>query len=97
MTGTISGSVSNAGLLVGTGLIGGDLVSFGRISPGHSLGTVTVSGDALLASGSVHVAEIGAPGQSDQLIVGGALVSQGATLQIIRWPGQHRSSTVPMC
>lgn len=97
--GTISGSVSNAGLLVGTGLIGGDLVSFGRISPGHSLGTVTVSGDALLASGSVHVAEIGAPGQSDQLIVGGALVSQGATLQIIPLAGtapQLNSSYVLM-
>lgn len=85
--GTVTGHVTNEGLLIGNGTIGGNLQSPGSISPGHSIGTITVLGDATLASSTVYTAELGANGASDLLSVGGTLAINGALLELMPLAG----------
>ena len=79
--GTVTGAVASSGLLTGNGTVGSLGVGAGGVvSPGHSIGTVHVAGDAVFAPGSMLLAELGVPGSSDQLVVGGELTAAGALL-----------------
>lgn len=79
--GTVNGAVDTSGVLSGNGTVSSLTVRAGGVvSPGNSIGTVRVAGDATFAPGSVLLAELGAPGVADQLIVGGTLTAGGAVL-----------------
>ncbi len=59
----------HSGTLSGNGTVSSVLGrARGFVSPGHSIGTVTVTGNATFEPGSLYVAELGAPGTSDVLL-----------------------------
>lgn len=91
--GTLAGSprvsVLNGSRLEGTGFIGGSLLvadANSTLAPGHSAGTLTVTGDVTLASGTIFEAEIlgSLSGQYDVLAMGpsSTLTLGGATLNV---------------
>lgn len=78
-------TIENGGTLMGSGIISGNLTNFGLVSPGNSLGTLTVSGDYTQSPNGtlrIEVAGLG-PGQFDLLAVSGH-ASIAGTLQLIR-------------
>lgn len=84
--GKLGGSLNvlNGATLGGSGVIGsgaGSHVSIaagGVLSPGNSIGTLTINGDLTLAAGSTVNMELGAPGFSDRINVSGDLSLDGA-------------------
>lgn len=73
--------VGRGALLTGSGYVG-NTVNYGTISPGNSIGTLTVAGDYRQMAGSTYLLEI-QKGQSDVLRVNGsALIEQGAAIKI---------------
>lgn len=81
--GTIISFVYNDGFLDGNGLIRGDLVNAGTVSPGNSLGTITVDGTVTFLPGSTYAAEFTPDGRSDLLsVTGTTTIENGSTLQL---------------
>ncbi|HEX8077516.1 MAG TPA: hypothetical protein VF511_06850, partial [Chthoniobacterales bacterium] len=82
---TIESSVTlNGGSLTGSGVIGGSLTNnSGFISPGHSAGTISVTGDFYQAGAGTLIVENGGlgSGQADQLQVAGT-ATLGGTLHV---------------
>jgi len=82
----LKGNVQVAGgaALAGHGRILGSatLASGAVLSPGNSIGTLTVDGDFSMASGTRMEAELGAAGIGDKVAVGGNLALNGVTLDI---------------
>jgi len=79
------------GTLGGTGTVGGSLEiqSSAILSPGASIGTMTVNAGAVLESGSTTYMEINAStGYGDRLNVAGAL-TLGGTLQVVSLGGTY--------
>ncbi|WP_454702541.1 autotransporter domain-containing protein [Agrobacterium burrii] len=67
-------SVGSGAALGGSGTIGGlTVASGGTLLPGNSIGTLTSTGDAIFASGSTYAVEIDTLGNSDRLVVNGAI------------------------
>ncbi|MEY2151550.1 autotransporter domain-containing protein [Rhodanobacter sp. 115] len=86
-----SAQVENGATLGGHGRIGGDVTvqSGGHLAPGASIGTLTVGGNLVAASGSVLDYEFGAPGADlhtfgtgDNVKVDGNLELDGAVLNV---------------
>ncbi len=75
-------TVENTGALSGSGLIIGNVMSKGVVSPGNSPGILTVLGDYTQVSGSTLRIEIVDHSNYDKLIVGGK-VSLGGGLQVV--------------
>ena len=86
--GRINGSVVNAGFFQGTGVVNGNVFNSGIVSPGASIGTLTINGDyTQSASGTLRIEVAGAsPGQYDVLAVNGR-ASLAGRLQLIRVGG----------
>lgn len=80
-TGTGPVQVNAGGTLAGNGTIAGDVTVHdgGRISPGSSVGTLSL-GDLTLSNGAIYFVELSAPGVGDKLNVTGAVDLLGATL-----------------
>jgi fibronectin-binding autotransporter adhesin len=74
---------ANAGL-GGHGQILGNvsMASGSTLSPGNSVGTLTVDGDLTMAAGSTIDAELGAAGAGDKVVVGGNLNLGGVTVNV---------------
>jgi autotransporter-associated beta strand protein len=83
--GRINGSVVNAGFFQGTGVVNGNVLNSGIVSPGASIGTLTINGDYTQnASGTLRIEVAGASaGQYDVLAVNGRAFLAG-TLQLVR-------------
>ncbi|MET0374793.1 MAG: autotransporter domain-containing protein, partial [Rhizorhabdus sp.] len=65
------------------GSVIGNIAVAGTLSPGASPGTMTVTGNVALASGSVSLFEI-TPTVADKLVINGGLsIASGATLRIV--------------
>ncbi len=80
----------NTGVVRGTGSFGGLTVENGGIvSPGNSIGTLTVAGDVAFNAGSTLQVEVAPDGTSDLLAVGGAatIATTGTTLDVLGLPG----------
>ena len=77
------------GGLGGSGRIVGDVRVEGAVSPGNSIGTLTVDGDYVQAAGSKYVAELSAGGESDRINVTGQARLEGGTLVVLHAPGQY--------
>lgn len=77
-------SVDSGAGLGGHGLIVGNVSLAGgaSLSPGHSVGTLTVNGDLAMADGSVYDAELAASGVGDKVVVTGALSLGDVTLNV---------------
>ena len=83
--GAINGSVTNAGFFQGTGTVNGNVVNSGVVSPGASVGQLTVNGNYTQnASGTLRIEVAGlAPSQHDVLVVNGQARVAG-TVQLVR-------------
>ncbi len=77
--------VDNAGVLGGDGTVAGSVAGIGTISPGTSVGTLSVGGDA--AMGSLVIEVDGA--SNDFLAVGGTFDPTGATLELAELGGGY--------
>jgi subtilase-type serine protease len=77
------------GGLGGSGRIVGDVRIEGAVSPGNSIGTLTVDGNYVQATGSSYVAELSAGGESDRIDVTGQARLEGGTLVVLHAPGQY--------
>ena len=83
--GAINGTIVNAGLFQGTGIVNGNVVNNGTVSPGASIGTLTIRGNYTQnASGTLRIEVAGASaGQFDVLAVNGVATLAGK-LQLVR-------------
>ena len=87
-------TVDNGGELGGTGQIGALTVGNGGVyAPGNSIGTQTVNGAFTLGSGAVYRVEANAQGQSDKVVVKGAVNLTGATLRVLAANGNYKPRT----
>ena len=80
MFGTATGTttIASSASLGGTGTVLGTVSSAGTISPGTSIGTLTIGGSFSQSPGSVLNMELGAGGTSDRLVVGGTAELNGS-------------------
>ncbi|MEH6421801.1 autotransporter domain-containing protein [Pseudomonas sp. CGJS7] len=92
----VNGTLTSAALPVlangglgGSGRIVGNVRVQGAVSPGNSIGTLTVQGDYVQAAGSTYVAELSAGGQSDRIDVTGKASLEGGKLVVLHAPGQY--------
>lgn len=89
LQGAVSGSVLDAGVLIGNGLVRGDLRVAGTVAPGHAGGTyqaLTVGGNYTQATGATYIAQwnVAQDGVSSQLRIGGsALLQPGAVISLV--------------
>ena len=83
------GSVLDAGMLTGNGLIRGDLMVAGTVAPGIVNGTyqiLSVNGRYNQAAGATYVAQwnVGQAGVSSQILVGGSgILQSGAIIELV--------------
>ena len=70
--------VGQQSVMGGNWSIAGNLASAGTITPGNSIGIVTIGGDLTLAPGHVYEVEIDATGASDLVAVGGTASLAGS-------------------
>src|SRR5262249_41457188 len=91
--GSILGDLANSGTLTGNGTIVGNLANGGLLSPGNSLGTITVTGNAALAPSTSYNVEVNNPGRSDTIAVSGATAIQGGTVAAVAQPGVYAPRT----
>lgn len=86
VNGSITGSlltVEKGGTLAGSGTVGDTIIASGGIlSPGNSIGTLTVNGNLTLAAGSYLFAELAGDGSADLVKVTGNANIQGAHLVV---------------
>ncbi|MFG1422914.1 autotransporter family protein [Roseixanthobacter liquoris] len=81
--GTLNGTVIVTGTHSGSGTVTNLLAQSGStVSPGNSIGKILVANNAAFASGSTLLMELGANGISDQILVGGAVISDGAQIHL---------------
>ncbi|MGU3576532.1 autotransporter domain-containing protein [Brucellaceae bacterium C25G] len=98
LNGKLGGSldVASGGTLGGNGIIGSgesslvSIASGGILAPGNSIGTLTVNGDLLMASGSIFKVEVDPAGSAADLVqVTGAATLQGGTVAHIGSEGEY--------
>ena len=80
-------TVESGGALSGNGTVVGNLAVAGRLEPGASIGTLTVTGDLTLDSGATYVVELNDAGNvagvnSDLIVADTAAIQTGATLHV---------------
>lgn len=73
-------TVEHGGFLGGNGNIFGDVTINGTVSPGHSIGTLSVDGSLSFMPGSTYIAELAADGSSDLIRVNGPVSISGGTV-----------------
>ncbi|MFT7514970.1 MAG: autotransporter-associated beta strand protein [Candidatus Omnitrophota bacterium] len=95
-TGPSNVVVATGAVLAGNGTIGGDILVMtrGETNPGASPGTLTATGGLAYSDyTSVFNAELDSAASYDQLNVGGAIVLNNATLNLIKDPGYSPTAT----
>ena len=93
--GAINGNVTNAGIFQGTGVANGNVNNGGLVSPGTSIGKLTINGNyAQNASGTLRIEVAGSsPGQFDVLAVSGQ-ASLAGTVQLVRVGGFNHTTGI---
>jgi autotransporter-associated beta strand protein len=82
---SVQTSISPGGLLGGTGMIGGNVVNSGIVSPGNSAGTLTIINNYTQSAGGTLRIEIGGLGATEHdLLMIARTANLGGTLQILR-------------
>ncbi len=85
-------TVGSNGNLGGTGTIFGAVQNNGTITPGNSIGTLTINGSYTQAVGTFYQVELNAAGQSDLIHVTGApgtATILGGTVNVLAAPGSY--------
>jgi outer membrane autotransporter protein len=95
VTGTMGGSAMNVydgATLGGTGTVGSiDARSGSTLSPGmNGIGSLAVTGNVLIADGTVYKIDLNTAQQSDQIVAAGKADVQGGTVQVNALPGDYR-------
>ncbi len=91
-----SGTVTYAGTLTGNGTVTGDLNTFlmnGVVSPGNSMGTITINSNYASSSSSTYNVDVNSGGQSDLIHVTGSASIQGGTVNVVAASGTYNKST----
>lgn len=88
-------TVSTTGTLKGSGFITGNVAinSGGKISPGNSIGTITITGALALGAGSTTVIELDPTTTSLISVTGMTSINPSANLQITVNPGLYAEGT----
>lgn len=81
-------TVEAGGTLGGSGTVGHTLIDGGTLSPGNSIGALTVRGDLVLTAASTYMVEV-SPASSDFTHVTGSATLGGATVQAHFAPGAY--------
>jgi autotransporter-associated beta strand protein len=91
---TVNGAIPNSTLTVdggatlgGTGTIGNAIINHGTLSPGNSIGTITVNGNLVMSAAASYLVEI-SPTNADRTNVGGTATLAGA-VQAVFAPGSY--------
>ncbi|HEX7349356.1 MAG TPA: autotransporter-associated beta strand repeat-containing protein [Rhodanobacteraceae bacterium] len=85
-------NIAKGATLTGIGTIGGMDLS-GTLSPGGSIGTFHVTGDATFETGSTFNVEAGPDGEADQFAVTGTTTIKGGNTLVLSQPGNWNPST----
>ncbi|MGE0255636.1 MAG: autotransporter domain-containing protein [Alphaproteobacteria bacterium] len=86
-------TVGAAGTLGGTGSILNDVLVDGRLAPGASIGTLTVTGNLTFGAGSTYAVEVDADGLADRTDVTGTATLTDGTVRVIPLPGSYATQT----
>ncbi|MCG3147114.1 MAG: hypothetical protein PCFJNLEI_00551 [Verrucomicrobiae bacterium] len=78
--------VSSNARLTGDGLIVGNLTNDGVLSPGFSVGSLSITGNVALRANSLVLLELAGPGSNDLIVVSGSLAF-GGTLAVTNSTG----------
>jgi autotransporter-associated beta strand protein/T5SS/PEP-CTERM-associated repeat protein len=91
---TVNGAIPNStltvdggGTLRGTGTLGNAIINNGTLSPGNSIGTITVNGNLVMTAAASYLVEI-SPTNADRTNVGGTATLAG-TVQAAFAPGSY--------
>ncbi|MBU2470477.1 MAG: autotransporter domain-containing protein [Proteobacteria bacterium] len=87
-----SPTVTNNGILGGTGTIAGNVTNNGTVSPGNSIGTLSINGNFTNNAGGVLAVEL-ASGSGDVLKVSGTATLNGGTLRASLRPAVYVNGT----
>lgn len=90
--------VESGGALSGNGAVVGNASVAGRLEPGASIGTLTVTGDLTLASGSTYVVELNDAGNvagvnNDLIVADTTTMQSGATIHVTAENGLDTGDT----
>jgi YVTN family beta-propeller protein/autotransporter-associated beta strand protein len=81
-------TVNAGGTLGGNGTVGNTLINGGVLSPGNSIGLLTVQGNLVLTAASIYLAQV-SPSAADRTNVTGAATLGGATVDASFAPGTY--------
>ncbi len=81
VNGNFTSPVDNNGFLGGSGLIKGNVQNVGIVSPGNSIGELTIDGSYTHSANAIYLVEISADGRSDLLNVSGSAVLNGGIVR----------------
>jgi autotransporter-associated beta strand protein len=84
-------TVNAGGTLGGTGTVGSTTINGGALSPGNSIGTLTVQGNLVLTAAAAYIVEA-SPSSADSTNVTGT-ASLGGTVQAVFGPGSYLTRT----
>ena len=87
---TTNTAVAPAGTLSGTGTITGNVFNYGRVSPGNSIGTLTINGDYRQVAPGILELEVGTNGKSDLLQINNGKVVDLAGQVLIKPFGSEK-------
>jgi subtilase-type serine protease len=89
-------TVSSGGTLEGIGTVGNTMMA-GVLSPGNSVGTLSVQGNLTLQDGSTYLYEIDANQNGDLVVVSGtATIDPGAVFELSAEDGVYLNQLYPM-
>ncbi|AJY47820.1 hypothetical protein TM49_00520 [Martelella endophytica] len=87
-------TVNDGALLGGNGILGSLRVATGgTLSPGNSIGTLTVHGDVTFETGSNFIVEVDADGNADKVVASGTATINGGTMATVAANGNYRADT----
>lgn len=84
--------VSPGGAVGGNGRVGDVILEGGSLTPGNSIGTLTVA-NRLTMNGGTHQVEIDGTGIGDRVNVGSRAILNGGTVQVIPATGSYANKT----
>lgn len=90
LTGSLAGNVNidPLGILRGTGTVGGNVVNAGSLSPGESIGTLTILGN--LSNSANYDVEVNGLGQTDLINVSGTAALNGGSVIVSSVDGTYQ-------
>lgn len=86
-------TVNSGAVLGGTGTITGQVTNNGILAPGNSIGSLSITGDYTHNAGATYRVEVDGTGASDQLVATGTATLNGGTVAVQGLGGAFGNST----